>query len=86
MTALFELQIPNEDLSTDELVRITGCARQSDQLKWLASNNWMHHKNSRGEAMVGRFYARLKMAGINVESIAPKPIWKPDFASLNSKH
>ncbi len=86
MTALFELPIASETLTTDELVQITGCSRHSDQLKWLESNHWTHHKNKGGEAVVGRLYARLKMAGINAESIAPQKSWKPDFASLNSRH
>ncbi len=86
MTALFEMSLKSETLTYDELREITGCSRASDQLKWLEANNWTHHKNKGGEAVVGRLYARLKMAGINAESIAPQKSWKPDFASLNSRH
>ena len=38
MTAVFELSIPSEILTTDEVAEITGCGRRSEQIQWLTAN------------------------------------------------
>jgi hypothetical protein len=81
MSAIFELPIESETLTVDELVRITGCQRRLDQVEWLTSNGWAFHKNKAGDPIIGRLYARLKMAGIHVESIALK-VAAPDFSKV----
>lgn len=81
MTILFEMSIPTETLTHEELVDITGCARRADQIEWLTSNGWTHHRTRAGEAVVGRLYARLKMAGINPAGLASAG-WAPDMSAV----
>ena len=81
MTTLFEMPIPSETLDPEELVKITGCSRKADQVEWLASNGWTHHRTRAGEAVVGRLYARLKMAGINPAGLASAG-WAPDMGAV----
>lgn len=64
MTAMFQLTLESETLTTDELQVITGCARKGDQVAWLESEGWTHFRNRGGDPVVGRLYARLRLAGI----------------------
>lgn len=82
MSAIFEMSIQSETLSADELSAITGCTRRNDQIEWLASNGWAFHKNKAGQAIVGRLYARLKLAGISPAALATSGGWVPDFSRL----
>ena len=68
MSAIFELPIELETLTTDEIVQIMACQRRTDQVEWLTCNGWAFHKNKIGDPIVGRFFARLKMAGIRLDS------------------
>src|SRR5450631_3682148 len=79
MSAIFELPIESETLTTEEIVQITGCQRRTDQVEWLTCNGWAFHKNKIGDPIVGRFFARLKMAGIRLDSVAPST-GMPDFS------
>jgi hypothetical protein len=82
MTAIFEMHMPSETLAFDELTTITGCARRGDQIEWLANNGWAFHKNKAGEAIVGRLYARLKLAGITPAALTTSGGWTPDFSGI----
>jgi hypothetical protein len=81
MSAIFELPIESETLTIDEIVQITGCQRRTDQVEWLTCNGWAFHKNKIGDPIVGRFFARLKMAGIRLDSVAPSA-GMPDFSKV----
>lgn len=70
MSAIFEIPIASETLAPDEIQEITGCARKGDQIEWLVNNSWEFHKNRAGEPIIGRMYARLRMAGITSVSMA----------------
>ncbi|MDH6241215.1 hypothetical protein M2125_001022 [Polynucleobacter sphagniphilus] len=83
MTAIFELAISQEILQPDDIASITGCARKADQIDWLSRNAWIFFKNKAGEPVVGTFYARLKLAGINPKTIASGEAWQPNFANIN---
>ncbi len=82
MSAIFEIPIESETLTAAELMQITGCARKSDQIEWLSSNGWLFHKNRAGEAVVGRLYARLKLAGITPSTIVTTGGWVPDYSGI----
>lgn len=82
MTAIFEFPMPSEILSSDEVAEITGCARRGDQVEWLAQNGWVFHQNKAKEPIVGRMYARLRMAGITPAAMATTGGWVPDFSKL----
>ncbi len=82
MTAIFEFPLPSETMDPDELTRITGCGRKGDQIEWLICNGWQFHKNKAGEPIVGRMYARLRLAGITPAAIATTGGWVPDFRNV----
>lgn len=82
MTAIFEMPLADETLSSEELHRITGYAHKAEQAKWLTEAGWVFHKNKAGEPIVGRLYARLKMAGITPAALTSSGGWAPDFSQL----
>jgi hypothetical protein len=84
MTAMFAMQLPSETLDADEISTISGCSRKADQVEWLNRNGWVFFKNRAGEPIVGRLYARLKLAGINPAMLATPAAatggWQPDLS------
>lgn len=81
MTAIFEMPIQSETLDGDEIANITGSKLRPQQLDWLDKNHWMYHKNRAGTPIVGRLYARLKMAGISTSTLTTGG-WTPDFSAV----
>lgn len=81
MTAIFEMNISSETLSKDEIRDITGWSQTKEQVKWLDENGWQYYKNRSGDPVVGRFYARLRLAGINTTAITTGG-WAPDFSAI----
>lgn len=79
MTAIFEMPIASETLSQEEVVLITGCARRADQIAWLQTEGWTFVKNKAGEPVIGRLYARLKLAGISPNTLTSSGGWAPDL-------
>lgn len=69
MSAIFELSLPTETLSEEEVTDISGCSRKNDQVDWLAKNGWVFFQNRAGAPKIGRLYARLRMAGINPSTL-----------------
>lgn len=82
MTALFEMPMSTETLTPDEVVAITGCGRRGDQIAWLQNAGWTYVTNRAGEPIVGRLYARLRLAGITPSALASTGGWAPDFSSI----
>ena len=82
MSALFEMQLSSETLTPEEMQSITGCARRADQVAWLISEGWAHVRNRAGEPIVGRFYARLRLAGITPNSMIAAGAWSPDLSAV----
>lgn len=75
----------DELLSADELVRITGYRRARAQRDWLTNKGWIFETNGAGEPIVGRWYARLKLAGVKPTAdhrVTLQPAWTPDFSAL----
>lgn len=81
MTAIFELHLPSETLAADELSEITGARTSDGQRAWLDANRWKYHTNRAGRPIVGRMYARLKLAGIEASALTPQG-WAPDFSGI----
>lgn len=82
MSALFEFPLASETLSSDELAGITGSYRSGGQIEWLVSNGWTYHTTRGGNPIVGRLYARLRLAGITPAAIVTPGGWVPDFSAL----
>jgi hypothetical protein len=82
MTAIFEFPLMSETLSQNEVVEITGCSRRREQIEWLTINGWTFLKNRAGEPIIGRMYARLRLAGITPAVLATTGGWVPDFSGI----
>ncbi|MDN4038687.1 DUF4224 domain-containing protein [Massilia sp. YIM B02443] len=85
MSAIFELSLPSETLTPDEVTDISGCKRANDQVEWLKRNGWLFILNRAGMPIIGRLYARLKLAGINPALLAApagEGGWQPDFSKV----
>lgn len=82
MTAVFEMSLPSETLTCEEIQQITGCSRRGDQVAWLQAAGWTYVTNRAGEPIVGRLYARLRLAGITPSALMATGGWSPDFSTL----
>lgn len=82
MTAIFDFPLASETLSPEEVTQITGATRKRDQIEWLTCNGWAYHRNRAGEPIVGRLYARLRMAGINPACLMQQDPALPDFSKV----
>jgi hypothetical protein len=82
MTAIFEFPLSSETLSSAEVAEITGATRSGAQIEWLIGNGWTYHTNRGGAPIVGRMYARLRLAGITPAALATSGGWVPDFSGL----
>ena len=67
-----QLTIPakSEVLEPEELHRITGRPRAREQIVWLNENGWVYILNAGGDPIVGRLYARFKLAGVELAHVA----------------
>jgi len=69
-----------ELLTDNEVASITGYQTPSRQIQWLASNGWQHVLNGARRPVVGRLYARLKLAGLKPsEKNAVTETWTLDL-------
>ena len=84
MSAIFELPLTSETLTAEEVGEISGCSRKNDQIEWLKTNGWHFLQNRAGAPVIGRLYARLKLAGINPATLAAPEAtgWKPDLSRV----
>ncbi|MBO9685650.1 MAG: DUF4224 domain-containing protein [Mitsuaria chitosanitabida] len=80
------LPLPADDsltLTGEELADLTGAARRDLQLEWLRSNGWRFVTTRAGDPRVGRLYANLKLAGVELrEGIAGAEPWEPNLAAI----
>ena len=74
--------VESEFLTADELKSLTGKARPRDQIEELARRGWLHEVNAGNEPIVGRFYARLKLAGVDFRDLASHLGPEPDFSKV----
>jgi hypothetical protein len=84
MSAIFEMPIPSETLEPEEIEKISGCSQKAAQVAWLKQHDWVFFKNNAGMPIIGRLYARLKLAGINPASLAgPESSgWQLDVSNI----
>ncbi|MGI4938602.1 MAG: DUF4224 domain-containing protein [Janthinobacterium lividum] len=77
----FSAPIDSEILTSTELFDITGRARKDQQIAWLRSSGWKFVTNALGAPIVGRWYARMKLAGVDfTEPQLKVPAGMPDFS------
>ncbi|MCY1298843.1 hypothetical protein D9M69_442920 [compost metagenome] len=74
----------SEFLSEDELATMICAKRASKQIEWLNSRQWKFELNAAGKPVVGRIYARLRLAGIkpNAASATEVP-WTLDLSKVS---
>ena len=76
------MPMSSETLLPEELQQITGGGRRADQIAWLEAHGWTFVKTRGGDPVVGRLYARLRLAGITPAALAATGGWVPDFSAL----
>jgi hypothetical protein len=73
----------SEFLDEDEVVRITGYQIPSKQITWLARNGWQYTLTRSRRPIIGRMYARLKLAGVKPTATnATTDIWTLDLSRV----
>jgi hypothetical protein len=74
----------SETLSEDELAAITGYKTPSFQRQWLTKNAWEHALTGARRPVVGRVYARLKLAGVKPSATnAVAETWSLDLSRVS---
>lgn len=77
------MSTPSEFLDEEEVVRITGYQMPSKQIAWLANNGWQYTLTRARRPIVGRVYARLKLAGVKPNAAnATTETWKLDLSRV----
>ena len=77
------LQLPSETLTEDELASITGYKIPSCHRQWLQRTAWEHVLTGAQRPVVGRVYARLKLAGLKPSaSNAVAETWSLDLSRV----
>lgn len=84
MDSRLTLSVPidRETLTPDEIEEITGRARRDQQAQWLTDHGWRFDRNASGVPIVGRLYARFKLAGIDLSIAVNSPSGLPDFSKV----
>ncbi|MDD2061079.1 DUF4224 domain-containing protein [Pseudomonas putida] len=76
--------LTSEILADEEIAAITGYLLPSRQIDWLNRNGWQHVLTAARRPVVGRVYARLKLAGVKPSaSSAVAETWTLDLARVS---
>lgn len=76
-----EISLQSETLTDDEIATITGAVRAALQIEWLRANKWIYTTTRAGNPVVGRFYARMRLAGIEPDTRSAA-VWTPRLNSV----
>lgn len=63
------MENPSEFLSSQELTDMIGAPSARKQIRWLTKHGWKYELNAASKPIVGRIYARLKLAGVKPNGI-----------------
>lgn len=78
------MEFQSETLADEELATITGYQIPSKQIHWLTENHWEFVLTGARRPIVGRVYARLKLAGVKPSAVnAVTEIWSLDLANVS---
>lgn len=78
------MEFQSETLADDELTTITGYQIPSKQIQWLTANRWEFVLTGANRPIVGRVYARLKLAGVKPSAVnAVAETWSLDLANVS---
>ena len=77
------MDLQSEFLSDEELATITGYKIPSCQRQWLTRNAWEYVLTGAQRPVVGRVYARLKLAGVKPSATnAVAETWSLDLSRV----
>lgn len=78
------MEFQSETLADEELATITGYQIPSKQIQWLTDNRWEFVLTGARRPIVGRVYARLKLAGVKPSAVnAVTETWSLDLANVS---
>ncbi|WP_397469579.1 DUF4224 domain-containing protein [Pseudomonas sp. DD1] len=78
------MEFQSETLADEELATITGYQIPSKQIQWLSDNRWEFVLTGARRPVVGRVYARLKLAGVKPSAVnAVTETWSLDLANVS---
>ncbi|AZC31558.1 Phage protein [Pseudomonas chlororaphis subsp. piscium] len=78
------MELQSETLADEELCTITGYQLPSKQIQWLTENHWQFVLTGARRPVVGRVYARLKLAGVKPSSVnAVAETWSLNLANVS---
>ncbi len=78
------MEFQSETLADEDLATITGYQIPSKQIQWLTENHWEFVVTGARRPIVGRVYARLKLAGVKPSAVnAVTEIWSLDLANVS---
>ncbi|WP_339511966.1 DUF4224 domain-containing protein [Pseudomonas sp. RL_15y_Pfl2_60] len=74
----------SEFLTGEEIAAMICAKSARKQMEWLDQHGWKYEKNAAGRPVVGRIYARLKLAGLKPsESTAVAEPWQIDLSKVS---
>ncbi|MGA6105600.1 DUF4224 domain-containing protein [Pseudomonas solani] len=74
----------SEFLTEEELAAMICAKRSSKQIQWLESHHWKYELNAAGKPVVGRIYARLRLAGVKPNGVnATAEPWSLDLSKVS---
>lgn len=76
------MSTPSEFLQDEELATLTGYSLPGKQIAWLESHGWKFEKTGANRPVVGRVYARLKLAGVKPTQEAAQA-WSLDLSQVS---
>lgn len=86
MTSTYDAAKPlqSETLAEEELATITGYQLPSKQIQWLTNNHWEFVLTGARRPIVGRVYARMKLAGVKPSATsAVTEVWSLNLANVS---
>ena len=78
------MDIHSEILAEDEISAITGFKLARSQINWLNQHGWHYELTGTRRPVVGRVYARLKLAGVKPNGAnAVAETWTLDLSKIS---
>ena len=78
------MDIQSEILAEDEICAITGFKLARSQINWLVQHGWHYELTGARRPIVGRVYARLKLAGVTPsETNVVVETWTLDLSKVS---
>ena len=78
------MEFQSETLADEELATITVYQNPSKQIQWLTENHWEFVLTGARRPIVGRVYARMKLAGVKPSAVnAVAETWSLNLADVS---